>query len=452
MEILNNLWNVMITENENLTKYVSLSLIFIEIYVVMKFFTTVLDINYSKKQRNAYMLLFGILTIITNLFVPINFNTFITLLLLPTIIKFIFKTSILKSIIAEILTMITTLILETLYLKICFSFFGITPNQCKNIIIYRVPFMITIYLTIFILSKITGAIKVNWNTFENLNKHHKRLLILNLIFVLICVAAQFYLLIFYHQTLPIYITLISLLSLLTYSSISIYSIIKTLLLEKTKSDLEQSNLHNKTLEILYGNISAFKHDFSNILTAFGGFIYSKDIEGLQNYYNKILDECHIDNNLSSLNPTVINNPAIYNLLATKYYAADKLGININLHVFINLNELRMNIYDFSRILGILLDNAIEAAAQCEEKLIIIDIHNDSYHKCQSLSIENTFIDKNININKLSQKGYTSKENSKENHGIGLWQVSKIVKKYSNVILDTSKNEKFFKQELVIYYK
>ena len=239
MEILNNLWNVMITENENLTKYVSLSLIFIEIYVVMKFFTTVLDINYSKKQRNAYMILFGILTIITNLFVPINFNTFITLLLLPTIIKFIFKTSILKSIIAEILTMITTLILETLYLKICFSFFGITPNQCKNIIIYRVPFMITIYLTIFILSKIMGAIKVNWNTFENLSKHHKRLLILNLIFVLICVAAQFYLLIFYNQTLPIYITLISLLSLLTYSSISIYSIIKTLLLEKTKKRINK---------------------------------------------------------------------------------------------------------------------------------------------------------------------------------------------------------------------
>ena len=452
MEILNNLLNVLVTEDENLTKYVSLSLTFLEIYVTMKLFCTILNINYTKKQRNYYVILMSTLIILTNLFGSTTVNTFVGLIVLPIIIKITFKVSILKCILAVIIPMLTCLVLETLYLNICTTVFNISVDLCKKVIIYRIPFMLTIYFTAFLLSKIIGTIKVNFSFFENLNKRQKHLLIINLFFVLICIGVQFYLLIFYNENLPFYIALISTLSLFTYAIISIYSIIKTLLLEMTKTDLEQSQLHNKTLEILYENTSAFKHDFSNIMTALGGYVYNKDLDGLKKYYEKVLDECHINNNLSTLNPTIINNPAVYNILATKYYKADELGIKINLRVFINLNELKLDIYDFSRILGILLDNSIEAAAKCEEKLIIIDIHDIKAQKCQILTIENTYLDKNIDISKLSEKGYTSKEDDKKSHGIGLWQVSKMLKKHNNVILDTRKNEQFFTQELAIYYK
>lgn len=452
MEILNNLWSVLVTEDENLTKYVSLSLTFIEIYVTMKLFTTVLNISYTKKQRNIYVLLMSTLIILTNLFASSTVNMFVGIILLPVIIKITFKTSVLKSILAEIIPMIVFLLLETIYLKLCDIIFNITPNQCKNIIAYRIPYMLTIYLTNYLIARGISAIKVNLGIFENLDKRQKRLLIINLVFVLICIAAHFYLLIFYNEHLPFHIVLISMLSLFTYSIISIYSIIKTLLLEITKSDLEQSQLHNKTLELLYENTRAFKHDFSNIMTALGGYVYKKDLDGLEKYYSKILDECHINNNLSSLNPTIINNPAVYNILATKYYKADEMGIKIKLQVFINLNELKIDTYNFSRILGILLDNAIEAAANCDKKLIIIDIHDIKSQKCQVLTIENTYSNKDIDISRLSEKGYTSKENDKQSHGIGLWQVSKILKKHNNVILDTRKNEDFFTQELVIYYK
>ena len=112
----------------------------------------------------------------------------------------------------------------------------------------------------------------------------------------------------------------------------------------------------------------------------------------------------------------------------------------------------MDVYDFSRILGILLDNAIEAASQCEKKNIKIEIRDIKPRKCQILTIENTYSNKNIEISRLSEKGYTSKTNDKENHGIGLWQVAKMVKKHNNVLLDTSKDEEYFRQELAIYYR
>ena len=118
MEPLSILWNVLTNENEKLTQYVSLSLTFIEIFVTMKLFTTLLDISYTKKQRNIYIIVMGLATILTNLLFQNTLNIFIALFVLPIIIKYTFKTSILKSILAEIIPMLFFIILEGIYLKI----------------------------------------------------------------------------------------------------------------------------------------------------------------------------------------------------------------------------------------------------------------------------------------------------------------------------------------------
>lgn len=452
MELLHNLWNIVSTEDENLVNYMLIFLGIIESYVTMKLFTTVLDISYTKKQRNLYIIIMEIIMILSIILIPNEFTIFYHLFLTFFIIKFVFKTSIMKAILAEILPMLIITLFETLYSKLCFKLFGIYIVDGANIIIYRIPYMLILYLTLYLFSHLVKFIKLNFNSFEKLSPTHKRLLIINLILIVICIGLQFYLIAYYTSVLPIFITVISLIFLITYSLVSIYSIIKTLNLEMTKTNLEQSQLHNKTLELLYNNTRAFKHDFSNILTAFGGYLFAKDIDGLSKYYDKVLEECHINNNLSTLNPEVINNPAIYNILATKYYNADELNIKIDLQVFINLNELKMDVYDFSRIMGILLDNAIEAAAQCSDKLIRIEIRDIKPRKCQVLTIENTYLNNDIDLSKLSEKGYTTKTDDAENHGIGLWQVAKMLKKSKNVLLDTSKTDTLFKQELAIYYK
>lgn len=452
MEFLHNLWNIISTEDEILTQHVVIFLAIIEHYVVMNFFTSILDIKSTKKQRVIYIITMEILTIIMNLLVPNEYSVFISLLLTFFIIKLEFKTTFLKSIIAEIITMLIVVIVESIYSALYFILFKKTFLEYQYIISFRVPAMLLIYLTIFLLSFLVKSMKDKIPSIQSFNKSHIKLLIINLMFVILVIGIQFYLFIFYNSVLPIQVTLISLFSLIAYSLVSIFSIIKTINLDVTKNTLEQSELHNKSLELLYNNVSAFKHDFSNIITALGGYIYSKNMDGLKQYYEKIVAECHINNNLSTLNPKIINNPAIYNILATKYYKADELGITINLQIFINLNNLKIDIYDFCRIIGILLDNAIEAASKCDEKIVNIEIHDVKPRKYQILMIENTYEDKNIDIGRLSEKGYTSKTENPESHGIGLWQVSKIIKKHNNLILNTTKDEKFFRQELTIYYK
>ena len=96
----------------------------------------------------------------------------------------------------------------------------------------------------------------------------------------------------------------------------------------------------------------------------------------------------------------------------------------------------------------LLDNAIEAASECDEKVLNIDFRNDAKNNRNIILIENTYKDKNIDINEIFNKGVSGKEN---HTGLGLWEIRQILKKNNNVNLHTTKNDKYFSQQLEIYY-
>ena len=77
---------------------------------------------------------------------------------------------------------------------------------------------------------------------------------------------------------------------------------------------------------------------------------------------------------------------------------------------LDLSTIKIKIYDFARILGILLDNAIEASEECEEKIINITFRNDAKNNMQLIIIENTYNNKDIDTEKIFEKGVTEKEN------------------------------------------
>lgn len=274
------------------------------------------------------------------------------------------------------------------------------------------------------------------------------ILIINMICALILIASQVYVTYFYSTILPLYIALLTIVGLIIYTFISIYSIINVSKLETTSINLEEAQLYNKTLQMLQDNTRAFRHDFSNIVQGMAGFIDKNDMEGLKKYYSQLLEDIQHTNNLTTLSPEVVNNPAIYNVLATKYHKADQLGIKINLEAFLNMNDLHIKIYEFTRVLGILMDNAIEAAKECDEKVINVIFRKDSRRHMQLLIIENTYTNKDVNTDKIFEKGYSTK---KGNTGLGLWEVRQILKKNNNLNLFTTKNDKFFTQQFEIFY-
>ena len=440
-------WTALTTTNEDLINILMMFTNFIEITVTMLLFTTVLNIASTKKQKIIYVLSFGIYSIIANFVIPNPYKVILNLLISPILVYFIFKTSILKSILSEIIPIVIGTIIETIILRIYYIAFGISNEIAYSVPIYRILFLFINYLNWFILYKICKNKNINITILDTMDKRTKILLILNSVFMIISFALQSFLVSFYIDNLPIYVTAISLIVLLGYYIISFYSLIKTTKLQMTEQILEQTNQYNKTLTILHDNIRCFKHDYNNMITTLGGYILSEDNEGLKKYYNELLQDCSRVKSLSALSPEVINNPAIYSLLTNKYHQASELGINMNIESFMDFHKINMKVYEFTKILGILLDNAIEAAKECQEKNINIIIRNDFKVKRQLVIVENTYKDKNIDTEKIYEKGFTSKPN---NTGLGLWETRQILKRNNNLNLFTSKNNEFFKQQLEIY--
>ena len=107
--------------------------------------------------------------------------------------------------------------------------------------IYRIGVMLSIYLILFILSKIITTLKINFKVIDNMSIKTKILLILNCLLIILVLAMQFYLVTFYSSNMPLFITVINIIGLIAYFGVSMYSIINSTKLQLTKQDLESAN-------------------------------------------------------------------------------------------------------------------------------------------------------------------------------------------------------------------
>ena len=451
MQIFQTIWTAMTTQNEIALSIIFFLLSFVETSVSMLLFTTIFDMKSSRKSKIIYVFLVAIVGSIIRIFVPDPYGSFLNILVVICCIKFIFKTTILKALLSEFIMIALSIVLELFMLNFYQTVLNLPYYNVMTIPLYRALFTLSIYLCIYILYRIIRYFKFNIKL-ENMTRKNRILFIINTLLGILAIATQIYLMAFYSDKMPIYITITSILSLLAYFVISFYSLLSTNKLDTTTRDLEEAQLYNKTLTILHDSIRGFKHDFHNIVQSIGGYADRGDLEGLRVYYRQLLQDCGRTNNLTALNPEVINNPAIYNVLATKYHKADEIGVQINLGIFIDLNEIEkhMKIYEFTRILGILLDNAIEAASECENKIIHVSFRKEQNRRRLLVIIDNTYKNKDINVDKIYEKDFSTK--SKEtNSGLGLWEVRQILKKNNNLNLYTTKSEEFFSQQFEIYY-
>lgn len=452
MEIINTIWNALNTENETVIRIISLPMLILELTISMLLFTTLLNITATKKQKFLYVILLSLIGLLNIWFIPTPYNTFLNIFACPMLVCLILKTNVLKSILSEIVTFIIFTILTLIVTNIYMIVLNLPNNIFINIPIHKLCCSLLMYLFAYLLYLFFKHSNISISVSNKISKRKRFVLILNLLAGIIAIAIQSYIATLYTNYIPFTMTLISIVILLIYFFINMYSLSRTSQLEVTAERLEEEQLYNKTITILYDNIRGFKHNFNNIVQALGGYISTNNMEGLQNYYKDLLNDSQKANSLAVLNPSLINNPAVYSILTSKYHEAEKLEIKMNLEIFLDMENLNIKTYDLTIILGILLDNAIEASNKSKEKEVNVIIRKDNKANRDLFVIENTYINKNVDVDRIFEKGYTSKnDKDTQSHGLGLWNVRKIIKKYGNINLFTNKDDKLFKQQLEIYY-
>lgn len=448
MEISNNIWIAINTPNERLVNIMMTIIAFPEAILIMYLFLSLLNIESTKNQKYYYVISISILSLITKSILPTPFNVIINYIIMILLIFFIFKISLLKAIFATLSSIIIFALVGTLISNPYLTILNISSNQLENIFIYRLGYLVIMYSITTLIILISKNKNLKFTFLDNIDRKNKFVILINLLLGLLTLSIQLLITIYYIDTLPVLITFLSFISLFTYFVISIFSLTRVMKLTLTTRKLQSTEEYNNTLRILHDNVRGFKHDFDNIVTTIGGYVRTNDMEGLKKYYVQLEDDCQRVNNLYILNPEIVNNDGIYNLLTKKYHEAEEKDIKVNITFLLDLSTLHMKIYEFARILGILLDNAIEASSECEEKIINLTFRNDTKNNRQLIIVENTYLDKNIDTEKIFEKGISGKEH---HTGLGLWEVRKLIKKSNNINLFTSKNDKYFSQQLEIYY-
>lgn len=216
-----------------------------------------------------------------------------------------------------------------------------------------------------------------------------------------------------------------------------------------KQKLEQQKKYIESLEKNNNEIRKFKHDFNNIILGLEGYITSNEVDNIKlrdYFYNNIKDfntKIELDNIvLSHLNNIKV--PSIKNLLTNKIISAQNNDFKVNICVDDEIDNFYVNEMQLSRILGIFLDNSLEADLELEHdrfiELIILKAN-----KTIVIQITNTFYNTDLDIDKINESGYSTKG---ENRGIGLSSADDIISK-QNMILNTRIEDNLFKQILTI---
>ncbi len=422
----------------------------IESYLVLTILLLIFDLKASHKQKALCIALMLATGEISSLLLPLPFNIILNYGCIAIFITIIFKLNIFKSVTSLVLTIYIYGSVNTLIQKPYLTILDISLETFIDTPKYRITYLVILYsLLVFIalFLKRFNNLKLKINTLDSLDNKTIIILSTNLLLGFFILLMQLVITDYYIDIVSVYISLLNLLLLIAFLTLSSLCFIHVLELSVTRKDLAYAEECNKSLKLLYDKVRGFKHDFDAIVSSLNGYIEHDDINGLKQYFSEVKKDCKIADDLELINPRIINNPGIYSLLNNKYSKASNLGINFELEFFLNLSELDINIYYFSRILGILLDNAIEAAEKSKEKLVRISFIRENINNRAVITVENSYSNKNININDIFKKGITSKEG---HAGLGLWEIKKCINKSKNLDLQPSISPMIFKQEFFIY--
>lgn len=184
----------------------------------------------------------------------------------------------------------------------------------------------------------------------------------------------------------------------------------------------------KELEDTIDNLSLVNHEYNNQLAIIKSYVLKENKKEAINYIDNIIKEINIEDYDSIFDLKNIPKGGIKGLLYYKIICAKNKKVNIVLDVSpkvktsltnLTLNENKI----LSKALGIYIDNAIDATLETNKKTINVEIYviNNRIH----FVITNYFNPKNVDINKISKKGYTVKGRG---HGKGLYLINKLLNK------------------------
>lgn len=313
----------------------------------------------------------------------------------------------------------------------------------NNIIGYIIIFA---FLLILKMKSISRILIKFVNLLNNL-KAYKIIFIITSVFILL--TTLLYLIYFdLSQSLKL---ILLVLSFLEYFCLVYFLIISYKNKEEAQKDLSLLLEITSKYEATLNNIKTKNHENKNQLVVIKELIGNDDAKASA-YLNSMLTEQYTDDNELILRVSNIPIGGLKGLIYYKLLTMKSKNINNHLEISKDVDKEILNGLDldstqsYYKIVGVFLDNAIEAVEKLKKKIVLIELFlEDDY---LIFSVSNEFNEK-IDFDNLGKQRITTKG---DNHGYGLQLVNELVNNHSNLKHQTEIVSNLFVQKIGIKIK
>lgn len=195
-------------------------------------------------------------------------------------------------------------------------------------------------------------------------------------------------------------------------------------------------------------INQFRHDYLNILSSLESYLEEGDLQALTVYYQQTIQPTRTlflanASKLSALQK--IDHPAIRGIFMTKLLLAQEKGISVHLEMTGKI-IFPKHVFDLNliRILGILLDNAIEEVDALGKGELAVAFFQEK--DALVILIQNTVRNPVEPLYQLKKQGFSTKGKGR---GYGLSTVDELMSQTSTLLLETTISQHLFVQKLTL---
>lgn len=187
---------------------------------------------------------------------------------------------------------------------------------------------------------------------------------------------------------------------------------------------EQEKQHQKELKSFIKMIRAQRHDFNLHLHAVNGLLEAEKYDECRAYVSKMVAETEYVNEVLPIHDTSISA-----MLYAYRSDAESNGIKMSFDITTNLRGLAPEGYEINRIIGNLLQNAIDALTEQTDREYGIVVKMYDASDTAVIDISNKFFGSAEEISHFFEYSYSGKKN---HEGLGLSTVQRIAESYKGV--------------------
>ena len=229
--------------------------------------------------------------------------------------------------------------------------------------------------------------------------------------------------------------------LINFLSFYLYNLLKDNLYRKWENEIlkQEAQSYANQLEMTLqaeNKIKIMRHDMRHHIMELHILAEKGQTEDIQKYLDQMTDFIKMPKEI--VESGNIKTDCLINFFLQK--AKENLK---EVKIDVSLPEEIKHSFDLNIVLGNLLENAIEASKKSEEKLLIISLCHDA--GTLKIKVRNSFSGAIMK----GQSGFITNKEHKEEHGIGLKSVRKIVENYDG-ILETRTEGQYFEVKVIMY--